>query len=56
MKVVYYDVEKGEHITINHVNKIETTICVDDLEITYSEGISDKVIILEKSYITSITY
>lgn len=56
MKVTYYDVEKGEHITLDHVIKIEISISVDHLVITYVDGINDVVKILEKVWITSITY
>lgn len=51
MILVY--MENGEHKTLD-VIKIETSICVDELEVTYSEGIDKKVMIIEKEKITSI--
>ena len=45
--------ENGEHITMK-IESIETTICVDDLLITYFEGFDLKEKIIEKSMIHSI--
>lgn len=53
MILVY--LENGEHKTIE-IEKIETTICVDDLLVTYFEGTlrDRKEMIIEKEKITSI--
>ena len=51
MILVY--LENGEHITLR-IEKIETTICDDDLAVTYFDGFDKKEKIIEKEKITSI--
>ena len=50
-----YDFEQGKHHTI-WATKIEESICVDYLEITYSKGLDLETIIVPKDYIHSVTF
>lgn len=50
-----YDFEQGEHHTIQ-ATKIEESICVDELEITYRKGEDLETIIVPKEYIHSVTF
>ena len=50
-----YDFEQGKHHTI-WATKIEESICVDDLEITYSKRLDLETIIVPKDYIHSVTF
>ena len=55
MKVVYYDVEKGDHVTINNVYSVLddkdddfVTVCYETKDAEYSKDI-------EKGWLTSIS-
>ena len=50
-----YDFDQGKHHTIQ-ATKIEESIDVDDLEITYCKGLDLETIIVPKSYIHSVTF
>ena len=59
MTVIYYDLEKSEHITINDVVKVEETISEDDILVTYFERTEFQTLkkcrkVLEKNTVTSI--
>lgn len=50
-----YDFEPGKHHTIQ-ATKIEESICVDELEVTYIKGLGLETIIIPKDYIHSVTF
>lgn len=50
-----YDFDQGKHHTID-ATKIEESISVDDLEITYCKGLDLETIIVPKNYIHSVTF
>ena len=50
-----YDFEQGKHHAIQ-AEKIEESIDVDELEITYCKGLDLETIIVPKNYIHSVTF
>ena len=50
-----YDFDQGKHHNID-ATKIEESISVDDIEITYCKGLDLETIIVPKSYIHSVTF
>ena len=50
-----YDFDQRKHHTID-ATKIEESISVDDIEITYCKGLDLETIIVPKNYIHSVTF